>query len=117
MGEPVAVGLVGAGPWAERVHAPVFAAGPQTRLAAVWARRPDAAQRLAERYDAVACTEYDDLLDRCEAVVFAVAPEAQPALAERAAQAGKAVLLEKPVADNLDAARRLADAIGLGDDV
>jgi predicted dehydrogenase len=112
MGEPVAGGLVGAGPWAERVSAPVFAAGPGTRLAAVWARRPEAAGALAERYGAVACTEYDDLLDRCEAVVFAIAPEAQPALAERAARAGKAVLLEKPVADNLDVARRLADVIG-----
>ncbi|MGC0419439.1 Gfo/Idh/MocA family protein [Embleya sp. AB8] len=109
---PVAVGLVGAGPWATRVHAPVFAAGPETRLTAVWARRPEAARALAEPYGAVACVEYDELLDRCEAVVFAVAPEAQPALAERAARAGKAVLLEKPIAADPDTARRLAEVIG-----
>jgi hypothetical protein len=36
---PVEVGLIGAGPWAQVMHAPVLAAGPETRLAAVWARR------------------------------------------------------------------------------
>ncbi|WP_218042767.1 Gfo/Idh/MocA family protein [Embleya hyalina] len=112
MVEQVAVGLVGAGPWASSVHAPVFAAGPETRLAAVWARRPEAAEALARAHGAAACAEFDELLDRCEAVVFAVAPEAQPALAERAARAGKAVLLEKPIAADLDTARRLADVIG-----
>lgn len=112
MAERVAVGLVGAGPWASLVHAPVFADGPETRLAAVWARRPEAARELAETHGAQACARFDELLDRCEAVVFAIAPEAQPALAERAARAGKAVLLEKPIADDLDGARRLADVIG-----
>src|SRR5258707_404244 len=41
MTEPVSVGLVGAGPWASMVHAPVLAASPHTRLAGVWARRPE----------------------------------------------------------------------------
>ncbi|GIH71083.1 hypothetical protein [Sphaerimonospora thailandensis] len=45
--EPVPVGLVGAGPWAGTVHAPMLAAGPYTRLAGVWARRPQAAVELA----------------------------------------------------------------------
>lgn len=111
MVERVAVGLVGAGPWAEQVHAPVFAAGPETRLAAVWARRAEAGEALAARHGAAWCASFDELLDRCEAVVFAIAPEAQPALAERAARAGKPVLLEKPIADDLDAARRLAEVV------
>ncbi|NEC72821.1 gfo/Idh/MocA family oxidoreductase, partial [Streptomyces rochei] len=34
---PVEAGLVGAGPWARAMHARVLAAGPETRLAAVWA--------------------------------------------------------------------------------
>src|SRR5205814_863822 len=33
------VGLAGAGPWARFVHGPVLAAGPETELTAVWARR------------------------------------------------------------------------------
>jgi len=104
------MGLVGAGPWARIAHAPMLAAGPHTRLAAVWARRFDAATALAEAYGATACATYDELLDRCEAVAYCVPPDIQAELATRAAQAGKALLLEKPVALDLVAARRLADA-------
>jgi predicted dehydrogenase len=109
-GQPVAVGLVGAGPWAARMHGPVLAAGPQTRLAAVWARRPEAAAQLAARLGTHAAGSYEDLLDRCEAVAFAVPPDVQAALAPRAARAGKALLLEKPIALDLAGARALADA-------
>jgi predicted dehydrogenase len=108
---PLEVGLVGAGPWAALVHAPVLAAGPETRLAAVWARRPEAAEELARRYDAVACASFDALVDRCEAVAFSVPPDVQAELAPRAAQAGRPLLLEKPIAGSLGAARRLVDAV------
>jgi len=108
---PIDVGLVGAGPWAAAMHGPVLAAGPQTRLAAVWARRPEAAARLAARLGTHPAGSYEELLDRCEAVAFAVPPDVQAALAPRAARAGKALLLEKPLALDLDGARRLADAV------
>ncbi len=110
--DPVAVGLVGAGPWASMLHAPMLAAGPETRLAGVWARRPDAAAKLATRHGAEPCARIEDLFDRCEAVAFAVPPEVQAELAADAAQAGKAVLLEKPIAADLAGAERLADTIG-----
>jgi predicted dehydrogenase len=100
MAEAVTVGLVGAGPWATMVHAPMLAAGPDTRLAAVWARRFDAASEVAAAHGAHACTTFDELLGECEAV------------AVDAARAGKAVLLEKPIASSLDAARRLATEVG-----
>ena len=112
MTESLAVGLVGAGPWATMFHAPVLGAGPQTRLAAVWARRPEAAASLATAHGAVACTRYEELLDRCEAVAFAVPPDVQVPLAVTAAAAGKTLLLEKPLAGHLGAARRLAGAVG-----
>lgn len=108
---PVTVGLVGAGPWAATMHGPVLAAGPETRLTAVWARRPEAAAELAATLGTVAAGSYEELLDRCEAVAFAVPPDIQAALAVRAAKAGKALLLEKPLALDLDDARRLADAV------
>jgi predicted dehydrogenase len=109
--EPLAVGVVGAGPWAEMVHAPVFAAGPETRLAGIWARRPDAATALAAKFRAPACAEYGEFLDACEAVAFSVAPAAQPDLAIAAAARGKALLLEKPLAASLPEAERLAAAV------
>lgn len=110
-GVPVQVGLVGAGPWAATMHGPVLAAGPQTRLAAVWSRRPQAAGQLAARLGTFAASSYEELLERCEAVAFAVPPDVQAALAPRAARAGKALLLEKPIALDLAEARALADVV------
>ncbi|MFI9219362.1 Gfo/Idh/MocA family protein [Streptomyces werraensis] len=108
---PVEVGLVGAGPWARAMHARVLATGPETRLAAVWARRSDAARETAEPYAAHVAASFDDMLEHCEAVAFAVPPAVQAELAPLAAKAGKAVLLEKPLGPDLDSARRVADAV------
>ncbi|MER6688682.1 Gfo/Idh/MocA family protein [Streptomyces minutiscleroticus] len=108
---PVRVGLVGSGPWARGVHAPVLAAGPETRLTAVWARRPEAARETATPHGAAVAATFDELLDGCEAVAFAVPPAVQAGLAPRAARAGRALLLEKPLAADLESARRVADAV------
>ncbi|WP_406729928.1 Gfo/Idh/MocA family oxidoreductase [Streptomyces sp. GD-15H] len=108
---PVEVGLVGAGPWARAMHARMLATGPETRLAAVWARRPEAAQQAAQPYAARAAGSFEDLLDRCEAVAFAVPPAVQAELAPLAAKQGKALLLEKPLGPDRAAARRVADAV------
>jgi predicted dehydrogenase len=109
--EPVAVGLVGAGPWARIMHARMLTQGPETRLAGIWARNHDAASALARDVGAVAVASYDELLDRCEAVDFAVPPDVQARLAGQAARAGKALILEKPLGLDLDQVRRLADAV------
>ncbi|WP_369202703.1 Gfo/Idh/MocA family protein [Streptomyces sp. PU-14G] len=108
---PIRVGLVGAGPWARTMHARMLAAGPETELAAVWARRTEAAAGLAAAYGTEAAASFEALLDRCEAVAFAVPPAVQAALAPRAARAGRAVLLEKPLGPDLTAARAVADAV------
>lgn len=109
--EPLRVGLVGAGPWADRFHAPMLAAGPSTTLACVYARRLEAAVSLAQRHHASATDEFDVLLDGCEAVAFAVPPDVQAVLAARAARAGKPLLLEKPIGLTLDEARSLVEAV------
>ncbi len=111
MSEPLRVGLVGAGPWAELTTAPLLAGGPETVLVGVWARRLEAAQSLADQYGAAALTDYEALLDVCDAVAFAVPPEVQGRMALQAARSGKHVLLDKPVADSLAAARELAAAV------
>ncbi|MFF3259779.1 Gfo/Idh/MocA family protein [Streptomyces sp. NPDC002932] len=108
---PVRVGLVGAGPWARAMHARMLAAGPETALTAVWARRPEAAAELAQAHGALAAGSFEELLDHCEAVAFAVPPAVQAGLAVRAAAAGRALLLEKPLGADLAAARAVADAV------
>lgn len=80
------VGLVGAGPWAQLVHGPVLAAGPETRLAGVWARRPEAASELAGRLGVRPFARYEDLVDASEALAFAVPPVVQAELAGAAAR-------------------------------
>lgn len=112
MDDQLRVGLIGAGPWASTVHAPGIADHPGTRLAAVWARRRDAAVELADRYGAEVTDDPDQLIDQVDVVAVAVPPAVQAELALRAAQAGKHLLLEKPLADTVQDAKRVAGAIG-----
>ncbi len=108
---PLAVGLAGAGPWADKAYAPMLAAGPETRLAGVWARRPEAARALAEAHGTDAVESFEALLERSDAIAFAVPPDVQAELATRAARAGKHLMLDKPLALDLAAARGLGEAV------
>lgn len=91
-------GLVGTGYWARETHAPGIAAAKGARLAAVWGRDPRATSSLAAVHGAVGFADFDAFLADVDAVSFSVPPDVQPALAMRAAAAGKHVLLEKPMA-------------------
>lgn len=104
------MGLVGAGPWAGLFHAPMLAGADGLELSVVWARRRDAADDLARRFGAVAVATFEELLERCDAVAFAVPPDVQAALAPRAAERGRHLLLEKPVAVTVAGAAAIAGA-------
>jgi predicted dehydrogenase len=110
----VAIGLAGAGRRAAQVHAPYLASTPEIRFSGIWGRTPEAARRLAAQYDVTAYTRYGDLLDHCDAVSFAVPPAVQTFLAGAAAQKGRAVLLEKPIAGDLAGAEELAREVAAG---
>ncbi|WP_164203434.1 Gfo/Idh/MocA family protein [[Micrococcus luteus] ATCC 49442] len=105
------IGLVGAGAWAQSFHAPMFANQEETDLVAVWARRSQSAEELAQKFGTTSVSSFEELLDQCEAVVLAVPPDIQAPYASLAAKAGKALLLEKPLGLDLDQAQRLADDI------
>jgi predicted dehydrogenase len=104
-------GLIGTGFWAASVHAPGLAAHPETELVGVWGRDPAKRATLAAHYGAQPFSDVDGLIGAVDAVAFAVPPEFQSGLALRAAQAGRALLLEKPLALTEDAADRLVEAI------
>ena len=106
----IRVGLVGAGPWAEMFTAPLLAQAPDLSLAAVWARRPEAAAEIARQHDTIAVGSVAALLDECDAVAFNVPPDVQASLAVTAAQAGKHLLLEKPLAYSVEDAEAIAGA-------
>lgn len=107
---PLRVGLVGAGPWANAVHAPGIAAHPGTKLVSVWARRADAAGQLARPYGASVAGSFRELMSVVDAVSFAVPPSVQAPLAIHAAQAGRHVILEKPIASTVQEAEQLVAA-------
>ena len=103
----VRVGLAGAGRRAGEVYAPALAASPDVDFVAVWGRTPERVQRLAERHGVAPCAKFEDLLDRCAAVVFAVPPPVQADYAPLAARHGKALLLEKPIGGDIAGAEEL----------
>ncbi|MFE0025789.1 Gfo/Idh/MocA family protein [Amycolatopsis sp. NPDC059021] len=105
------VGLIGTGPWARTVHAPGLADHPGTTLSAVWSRRPEAARELADAHCTTAADTVEELFSQVDAVAFAVPPAVQAELGVLAAEAGKHLILEKPLAADLAGARRLADAV------
>ena len=111
MDEQLRVGLVGAGPWAEMIHAPGIANHPGTTLTGVWARRPEAAALLAASFGAEPFEDYAAMLSTVDAVAFCVPPGVQGPMAIEAARAGKHVVLEKPIAESVEVASQLADAV------
>lgn len=104
-------GLVGTGHWAKITHAPALASTPGAELVAVWGRDPAAAAALATAHGATAYADFDRFLGSVDAVAFAVPPHIQAPLALRAAQLGKHLLLEKPVALSVSDADKLVAAV------
>jgi predicted dehydrogenase len=102
-GAPVRFGLVGTGYWARELHAAGLAGHPDAELAGVWGRDPAKAAALAGEHGATAYADVDEMIGAVDALVFSVPPDVQAPLAVRAAEAGRHLLLEKPVA--LDAAQ------------
>jgi len=94
------------------VTGPMLAAGPQTRVTGVWSRTAAHAQELGAGLQVPAFDDLDALFATCEAVAIVVTPAAQPELAIRAARAGKTLLLEKPLGEDVESAQRIVDAVG-----
>jgi predicted dehydrogenase len=104
-------GLVGTGYWADVAHAAGIAAHPQAELVGVWGRDPAKAAAFAAKHGVRAFGDLDELIAAVDAVAFSVPPNVQAELALPAAEAGRALLLEKPLALSVEAAERLVDAV------
>jgi predicted dehydrogenase len=89
------------------VYAPALEACPDVDFVGVWGRSAEPVQRLAERHGAAPYERFEDLLERCAAVVFAVPPAVQAEYAARAARQHRALLLEKPIAGDIAGAEEL----------
>jgi predicted dehydrogenase len=103
-------GLIGTGFWAETVHARGLAAHPQTELVGIWGRDEAKAATVAAQFGAQKFGDVDELIGAVDAVAFSVPPDVQAELAVRVGEAGRAMLLEKPLALTVEAAERVVVA-------
>lgn len=98
-------------------HAAAIARTPGLRLVRVIDRHADRARRLASQFEAIASTDPADLhREDVDAVIVCTSPESHVDVGVAALEAGKVVLIEKPVALDLASTDRLlhaADRAGL----
>lgn len=105
-------GVLGTGFWARTVHAAGLAAHPSAELVGVWGRDLAKANAVGAEFDVPGTADLEALLATCDAVSIAVPPDVQVPLAVRAAEAGKHLLLEKPLALTMADADRVVAAVG-----
>lgn len=108
---PLRVGVCGYGHWAKTVHLPALAPMPAVDLVGIWGRAPERTKALADQFAVSAFADFGEMLDNVDAVSFSLPPEVQAAMALRAANAGKHLLLEKPIATTLADADRLVEVV------
>ena len=115
MAQPVRVAVVGAGHLG-RHHARLYAGLPGVALVGVADSVPERAQRLAATYDARAFADYRELIPLVHAASIAVPTSAHFAVARDFLDAGRPVLIEKPITRTLaeaDELLALADRRGV----
>ena len=106
-------GILGAGKIAESQMAPAIAAAPGHELIAVTRRELDAALQFAERHGAPCAYDTTEALlknDQIDAVYVATPPHLHARQTVQAAEAGKHVLCEKPMAMTTAEAREMIEA-------
>ncbi|BAZ69737.1 MAG: Gfo/Idh/MocA family oxidoreductase [Pelatocladus maniniholoensis HA4357-MV3] len=107
--QPIGVAVVGTG-FGQKVHIPAFKAHPRTQVIAVYHRDLAKAQAIAQSQNIpYACDTITEIvsLSEVQAVSIATPPFLHYEMAKEVLQAGKHVLLEKPVTLNVDEAKEL----------
>jgi hypothetical protein len=106
--EKIAVGVVGVG-YLGKYHAEKYAASSKARLVAVVDVDEERARAVARRLATEALTDYRHLFGRVQCVSVAVPTRLHHRVARDFIEAGIDVLVEKPIAANLDQGRDLVD--------
>ncbi|RUR73520.1 Gfo/Idh/MocA family protein [Chlorogloeopsis fritschii PCC 9212] len=105
----IGVAVVGTG-FGQKVHIPGFQAHPRTQVVAVYHRDLEQAQAIAQSHNIPhACNTIADIvsLSEVQAVSIATPPFLHHEMAKEVLQAGKHVLIEKPVTLNATEAKEL----------
>lgn len=113
MEKPIKIAIAGTG-YGRKVALPVYTELAEFEPVAVWSRRPERARELAaEAGVGLGTADFDELLSvpGLEAVHVATPVVTHAQFAVAAAERGLHVLCEKPLADNLQGARRTVAAV------
>jgi len=105
---PIGMGVAGVGSLGFH-HARILRTLPGVRLEGVHDVRPERAAEVARELDVPAEATLESLLDRVDALVVAVPTHAHEEVARAALRRGVHVLVEKPLAPDLEAADRILD--------
>jgi predicted dehydrogenase len=100
------VGVVGVG-HIGREHARIYARNPAVEFTGIYDLNPDAARRIAHQYNVPAYTSLPEFIEKIEAASLATPSSTHFELGQQLLQAGKHLLIEKPITDNLAQARQL----------
>ena len=100
---PIGVAIAGLG-FGEAVHLPALQANPGFKPVALWHPRQERLDQACKSHGLKGFTEWDALLSdpAVDAVIITTPPEPRHDLGRRALEAGKHLLLEKPVALHAD---------------
>lgn len=103
---PVRVGVVGTGALGFH-HARLLRRVPGADLVGIYDINPERAAQVARELDTIAHPSLDALLERVEAVTVAVPTPAHTPVGLAVLAAGRAMLMEKPIADSMAGAEEL----------
>lgn len=106
MNRQIRTGVIGVGNMGQH-HARVCATIPGSKLVGVADVDRSRAETIASRYEVAAYTDYRQLLDRVEAVCIASPTASHYEIGMASLERGVHVLMEKPLASTLEAARDL----------
>ena len=108
---PIGIGVIGVGSWGKN-HARIFSEMKQANLAAITDRDSERAKEFAKKYGARHYPAVDDLLrqEEIDAVTICTPTITHADLALQVIEAGKHLLVEKPMTDTVQQAHRIVDA-------
>ena len=108
----IQVGIIGAGFWGEK-HADAIKVLSNVKLVAANRTNPTALNEFVGKYGGAGYTNYRELLDdpQVDAVVIATPHHLHTQIVLDAAEAGKHILLEKPIAPNLEECDQILQAV------
>jgi len=108
----VRIGLIGPGELAQNFHLPILSKIPNVEITAICGRMRSKNENIAKRYNIEkTTTSVDDLVnfDDVDAVAICTPTELHFEMAMKAIEAGKPIMIEKPVTSTSKQAKEIAD--------